>query len=135
MIQSMTNPNLRNLVVFKDNEVIAKSTAFYNNNYILCNNIEVSSKYYNDKSMGYEDKKALFEAIRKGLIDQARQIEENGNKVDEIRIGMCRNDLGYIIEKERYQIIKNELLANYQFNHYQGDANNKAFGQAIIYKK
>ena len=135
MIQSMTNPNLRNLVVFKDNEVIAKSTAFYNNNYILCNNIEVSSKYYNDKSMGYEDKKALFEAIRKGLIDQARQMEENGNKVDEIRIGMCRNDLGYIIEKERYQIIKNELLANYQFNHYQGDANNKAFGQAIIYKK
>ena len=43
--------------------------------------------------------------------------------------------LNYVLEFENYKIEKDNLLENYEFNHYQGDANNKAFGQAIIYKK
>ena len=135
MIQSMINPNFKNLVIYKGSEVVAKSTAFYNNNYILCNNIEVSDKYMSNKNNKLEDKKELLKMIVKGLKDQAEAMNQNGNKVDEIRIGMTRNDLNYVLEFENYKIEKDNLLENYEFNHYQGDANNKAFGQAIIYKK
>jgi rubrerythrin len=135
MIQSMTNPNFKNLVIYKGSEVVAKSTAFYNNNYILCNNIEVSDKYMKNKNNKLDEKRKLLEMIVKGLKDQAEAMNQNGNNVDEIRIGMSRNDLNYIIEFEQYNIEKNNLLKNYEFKRYQGDANNKAFGQAIIYKK
>ena len=135
MIQSMTNPNFKNLVIYKGSEVVAKSTAFYNDNYILCNNIEVSDKYMKNKNNMLDEKRKLLEMIVKGLKDQAEAMNQNGNNVDEIRIGMSRNDLNYIIEFEQYNIEKNNLLKNYEFKRYQGDANNKAFGQAIIYKK
>ena len=101
----------------------------------MCNNIEVSDKYSKNKNIAYEDKIELLKTIKQGLLAQANEMEKQGNKVNEIRIGMCRNDLSYFIEKEQYKIVKDNLFENYRFNRYQGDANNKAFGQAIIYKK
>jgi hypothetical protein len=129
----MTNPNFKNLVIYKGSEVVAKSTAFYNNDYILCNNIEVSDKYMQNNRLA--EKRKLLEMVVKGLKDQANEMNKQGKAVNEIRVGMCRNDLNDVIEFENYNIVKNNLLENYEFHHYQGDANNKAFGQAIIYKK
>ena len=128
MIQSMTNPNFKNLVVYKGSEVVAKTTAFYNNNYILCNNIEVSDAY--NLKAASNDKTKLLNVFIKALKKQAELL-----KVDEVRVGMLRNDLIRQILEAKYDIERDELLSNYKFKNYMGDANDPIFGQAIIYKK
>lgn len=128
MVQSMTNPNIKNLVIYKGAEVVAKSTAFYNQDYILCNNIEVSESYtlkYNDA-----DKKELLNVFSKAITEQSKLLD-----VNESRVGLLRNDLLKQIVESDFEILHNQLLSNYRFNNYEGDANDPMFGQALIYKK
>ena len=128
MIQSMVNPNLRNLVIYKGNEVVAKTTAYYNQDYILCNNIEVSDKFMHNYELS--DREELFKVVLEGLTVQAKYLD-----VNEVRIGMLRNDLNRAIYELNIEIKHDKLLDNCKFNNYAGDANDPMFGQALIYKK
>ena len=128
MVQSMTNPNFKNLVIYKGSEVVAKSTAFYNNDYILCNNIEIADAY--DKKASSRDKALLLSAYIKAIKKQAEL-----TNVNEVRVGLLRNDLLRQIIEAKYDIERNQMLSNYKFKNYMGDANDPIFGQAIIYKK
>ena len=69
----MTNPNFKNLVIYKGSEVVAKSTAFYNNDYILCNNIEVSDAY--EKKASSRDKALLLRVYIKAIQKQAELLQ------------------------------------------------------------
>ena len=48
---------------------------------------------------------------------------------------MTRNDLIRQIFEAKYDIERDNLLPNYKFKNYMGDANDPIFGQAILYKK
>ena len=130
MIQSMTNPNFKNLVVYNGSEVLAKTTAFYNNDYILCNNIEVSRSYLESSKTSYDDLEKLCLTIIEALTIQAKKLG-----VSEVRIGMLRNDLNSFILDLGINVERRRLLDNYNFKNYEGDANNAFYGQAIVYKK
>lgn len=126
MIQSVTNPKIKNLVIYKGNEILAKATAFYNDGYILFNNIEVKEK----KNV---DKKTLLKWFLKGVGAQIKDMQEKGIIIDECRIGMANNDLSDMLINE-FDIEKNNMLANFNYKGYNGDANDKNYGQAIIYR-
>ncbi|MEG2600314.1 MAG: leucine-rich repeat domain-containing protein [Bacilli bacterium] len=128
MIQSVINPRIKNLVIFNKNNIIAKSTAFYNNDYILFNNIEVSKSFKGSRE-------SILEAILRGVESQIDAMKNKDIPISEVRIGMRRNDLKEVIIDYGYQIIKDELLNNYKFKNYEGDANNKEDGQALILTK
>ena len=130
MIQSMINPNFKNLVIYNNNEIIAKSTAFYNENYILCNNIEVSRSYLESGKTSYKELMNLCLTIIEALTIQAKKLN-----ADEVRIGMLRNDLNSFINDLNMQIERRSMLKNYKFENYDGDANDMYYGQAIVYTK
>ena len=54
--------------------------------------------------------------------------------INECRIGMARNDLSDVIISE-FNIDKNNMLANFNYKGYNGDANDKNYGQAIVYRR
>jgi hypothetical protein len=128
MIQSMTNPNFKNLVIYKNDKIIAKTTAFYNNNYILCNNIEVAHTFLENKNTQRKDLEELTNLIIEALSKQAQYLG-----VDEVRIGLLRNDLKECLECLAIYIEHHNLFANYNFKDYEGDANNHTYGQASVY--
>ena len=130
MIQSMTNPNLKNLVIYKDGRVIAKTTAFYNNGYILCNNVEVAHTFIENKKTTKEDLHELTQLIIEALEKQAKYLD-----VNEVRIGLLRNDLAQNLNCLALYIEHRDLFANYNFKNYEGDANNHICGQATVYRK
>ena len=47
---------------------------------------------------------------------------------------MARNDLSDVIISE-FNIDKNNMLANFNYKGYNGDANDKNYGQAIVYRR
>ena len=130
MIQSMTNPNIKNLVIYKDGRVIAKTTAFYNNGYILCNNVEVAHTFIENKKTTKQDLHELTQLIIEALHEQAKYLDAN-----EVRIGMLRNDLAGCLKDLALYIEHRDLLINYNFKNYEGDANNHITGQATVYRK
>ena len=130
MIQSMTNPNIKNLVIYKDGRVIAKTTAFYNNSYILCNNVEVAHTFIENKKTTKEDLHELTQLIIEALEKQAKYLD-----VNEVRIGLLRNDLAQNLNCLALYIEHRDLFANYNFKNYEGDANNHICGQATVYRK
>lgn len=130
---SMTNPNVRNLVILNGDKIIGKATAYYNfkEKYLLFNTVELSYQFmFSKKTTLYEKRKVLQEII-KGIRFQITKMEEKGYSVDDIRIGMTRNDL-YNEIKEQFKIENENLLENIKYGTYIGDASD---GQAIIERK
>ena len=73
--------------------------------------------------------KAFIDEQIKAIKEQVKDMEKRGLMVNDIRIGMNNNDL-YDEVKECYKITNNMLL-NYNYHNYEGDANSKN-GQAIV---
>lgn len=134
MVQGMINPCVKNLVVYDGkNNIIGKSTAFYNQDkkYILFNNIEMSKSFLSNKEVENKKRKVL-KAFLEGIKEQVYMMQKNNYLVEEVRIGMLRNDLEEEIIKSNIPIVHKDLLDNYPYKNYSGDANNKEKGQAII---
>ena len=72
----------------------------------------------------------LLNVFSKAITEQSKFLD-----VNESRVGLLRNDLLKQIVESDYEILHNQLLSNYRFNNYEGDANDPLFGQALIYKK
>ena len=109
MTQSVVNPRIKNLVIKKNDKIVAKSTAYYNEDYILCNNIEVKRSFHN--------KNGMFEVFVEALTEQARHLN-----IEKVNIGLINNDLLMEIENSDYKIINKDLLKNYKYSKYLGDA-------------
>lgn len=124
MAQSMTNPNVQNLVILDENKfVVAKATAYYNkkDNYILFNNVEARDTV---------NKEEVIKAIKRAVEDQIKAFEIKGKTPPEIRIGMLRNDA--FTSDDIEVVYGSDLLLNYPYNGYEGDANAEE-GQGILY--
>jgi hypothetical protein len=125
MIQSMINPFVQNLIIRDENQnIVGKSTVYYNKseNYMLFNNVEAI------KSI---DKKQSFDTLKRAVIDQVAALKQSNIELKEIRIGMLRNDL---LSENDLDVVKINLLPNYKYENYSGDANNSDYGQGILYK-
>ena len=76
MLQSIQNPRIKNLVVYNQaKKVIAKTTVFYNHDYLLGNNIEVCKQFQESIKVRKEDKIAVLEAFKRGLLAHKDYIE------------------------------------------------------------
>ena len=132
MIQAMINPNIQNLLILnKDKIIIAKATAYYNEEekYILFNNVEASLKLINTKNR--KEIKEAKEAIKRAVLDQVIAQNNKGVKIKHIRIGMTKNDL---FTSRDLKVNYGNYLSNYPYKDYAGDANSYA-GQGILYKR
>lgn len=134
MRQSMINPNVCNLIIYdENNQVLGKATAYYNqsNKYILFNNAEfkVTKDLKNNKAR----RKELLEAILRAVNDVVKEFKEQGVNINEVRMGMKRNDLEEAIKEAKLEIELNNLFDNYPYKNYSGDANEDE-GQVILYK-
>ncbi|HOZ53745.1 MAG TPA: leucine-rich repeat protein [Bacilli bacterium] len=124
MVQSMINPNVQNLVILDENKfVVAKATAYYNKNknYILFNNVE---------AMQNANKEQIREALKRAVKDIVIAYEQKGKNPPEIRIGMLRNDA--FTNDDIEVVYGNDLLSNYSYSGYDGDANSEE-GQGILF--
>lgn len=133
MRYSMTNPQVRTLVVYDGfNKIIGKSTFFYSleGKYLLGNNIEVANSFAFSHKTSEKQKEKLLETILEGLKAQITAMDKIGYIVNEVRIGMLRNNL--YNQMQRFQIETNDLLPNIKYGTYIGDASNSIYGQAII---
>lgn len=133
MIQSMLNPFVQNLIIRDKNlNIVAKATAFYNKekNYILFNNLEAPKT---KKEFVAKDKNLIKEAVKRAAYDQAMALSILKDTNVEIRIGM-RTD---IFEEQDLQVLKGEenLLENYPYYAYEGDASDPEYGQGILYSR
>ena len=135
MRQTILNPKVKNLVIYKGSEIIGKLTSYYNPDlkYILCNTVMLTKKFKSSSKTTEKDKEKVFNVILRGLMEQKNEMERNNIQVNEIRIGMHGNDLAS--ELKKLEIIKDDLLENYNYLNHMGDANFKTFGQALIYRK
>ena len=126
MVQSMVNPKIKNLVVYKGSEIIGKTTVYKNNDYLLCNNIEIKdSIMFNDKTTD-DMLNEILDVIIKGLYSQLTE------DVNYISIGLGNNDLKeQIINKAITIYYENEGFEGYTFDKYSGDSSE----QALIYRK
>lgn len=135
MIQSMINPSVKNLVIYDGMQnIIGKSTAYYNmkEKYIVFNNIEMQEKFIENKKTTAKQKKEVLEAILRGIKDQIKSMQEKGYEVIDVRMGMLRNDLKEEILAKKIKIVHKNLLKNYNYKDYAGDANDEIEGQAIV---
>lgn len=124
MIQSMINPSIKTLVLYDRNKIIGKSTAYYDekNGYLIFNNVEIRN--------GYKPTMDVFYSFMDAIEKQKEALELKGYVVNDIRIGMKNNNLDQII-KNMLEIEHNDLLKNYNYSNYEGDANSFS-GQAIV---
>lgn len=134
MIQSMINPDIANLIIYDENkQVLGKATAYFNKEkkYILFNNAEmkVTKELKNSK----ERRKELLSAILRAVNDVTKEFKKQGININEVRMGMERNDLEEAIKEAKLEIELNNLFANYSYKNYAGDANGNE-GQAVLYK-
>lgn len=130
---SMINPQVKTLVVYDSlKTIIGKSTAFYSleGKYLLGNNIEVAHSFILSSKTTEQQKQALLQTFLKGLQAQASAMNKIGYMVNEIRVGMLRNNLAD--QLQQYPIEKEQLLPNIQYGSYMGDASNHEAGQAIL---
>ena len=58
-------------------------------------------------------------------------MKKRGYEVNDIRMGMDLNDLDYEI-REKFPVVHDNLLDNYHYDNYEGNANDKKEGQAVI---
>ena len=136
MHQSMINPDIANLIIYdENNQVMGKATAYYNRKgkYILFNNAETKAITSKGLKSAKQRQKECLQALIRGTMDAVNVLKERGEDVNEVRIGMLRNDLANVIEEYGLEI-SYELLQSYNWKDYDGDASDADKGQAIIYK-
>lgn len=127
MYQSMINPNIKTLVVRDcDDEIVAKTTVYFNKekNYLLFNTIEVK------RIVSSNDYKKILDAILSGINKQVELLNDKGDFIWDIRIGLKNNDL-YDLLVDKFEVTKT-MLDNYSYDRYKGDANDIEYGQVII---
>ena len=112
LIQSVINPRIKTLVIRNNNEIIGKTTAYFNEDYLLCNNIEIKN--------GEKNLDTVFKIIVEALKEQAAHLG-----INKVNIGLSNNDLINEIENSEYEIITKDLLENYKYKFYIGDASTK----------
>lgn len=137
MIQSMINPDIANLIIYDENNmVIGKATAYYNRKekYILFNNAETKAITTKGLRSEKQRQKECLEALLRGTMDVINLLREKGEYISEVRVGMLRNDLKNAIEEYGIEIEHNKLLEAYNWKDYNGDASSKKEGQAVFYK-
>ena len=133
-VQSTNNPYIKTMIIYYFGKIIGKTTCYYNKNeeYMIFNNIEISNKFMNSLSVSSKEKLNALKTIILGIKEQVKDMKKRGLLVRDIRIGMNNNDL-FDEVKECYKITNN-MLQNYNYRNYEGDANSKN-GQAIIVLK
>lgn len=127
MLQSMINPNIKTLIVRDcNNEIVAKTTVYFNkiSNYLLFNTIEVKRIV---SSNNYEN---MLDTILRGIDKQVELLNNEGYNIYDIRIGLKNNDL-YDLLVDNFEVTK-EMLDNYGYEGYGGDANDLEYGQVVI---
>lgn len=135
MIQSIMNPYIKTMVIYYFGKMIGKTTCYYNekDKYLIFNNIEISNYFMNNLCVGSKEKLEALKTIILGIKKQVKELKNKGYEVNDIRIGMNNNDLADEL-KECYKISNNNMLSNYHYKNYEGDANSKN-GQAIIHEE
>ncbi len=133
MIESIINPYVKTMIIYYFGKIVGKTTAYYNRDkeYLLFNNIEISDNFMHSMVIGKTERLNVLKTIIIGIKDQIKEMKKNGYNVRSVRIGMNNNDLAYELEK-LFVITKENLLENYNYGYYLGDANCKTTGQAII---
>ncbi len=133
MVQSMINKDITNLVVFSNDEIIAKATAYYNPNkkYVLFNNAEV--RLTSGLKANAKRRREAFDALLRAVNDFVKYSDENDIKISEVRMGLERNSLLPLIKRFGFMIVHDNLLENYHYDGYVGDASSE-LGQAILYR-
>lgn len=127
MLQSMINPNIKTLVVRDcDDEIVAKTTVYFNKekNYLLFNTIEVK------RVVSSNDYENILDTILRGIEKQVELLKNSGYSIYDVRIGLKNNDL-YDLLVGNFEVVK-EMLDNYGYEGYEGDANDLEYGQVII---
>lgn len=125
MVQSMINPKIKNLVIYKGSEIIGKTTVYKNNDYLLCNNIEIKDSVMFSDNTTDEMLNEILDVVIKGLYSQLN------NEINYISIGLGNNDLEKQVVEKAIHILTNNGFPNYNYEGYRGDAKE----QALIYKK
>lgn len=130
---SMTHPQVRTLVVYDSfQRIIGKSTIFYSleGKYLLGNTIEVAHSFIKSPKTTEEQKKALLQTFLEGLQAQVMAMDKLGYMVNQVRIGMRKNNLEEPLQQ--YPIEKENLLPNIPYGSYLGDASSPEVGQVIL---
>lgn len=130
---SMIHPQVRTLVVYDSfQKIIGKLTAFYSleGQYLLGNTIEVAHSFITSSKTTEKQKEALLQTFLEGLQAQVTAMDKLGYIVNEVRVGMLRNNLGE--QLKQYPIEKENLLSNIRYGNYLGDASSHSLGQAIL---
>lgn len=134
--QSMINPNIVNLIILDENKKpIGKATAYYNESkkYILFNNISVKGIKTKNLENKNKQEKDILDALLRAIKDIIMAYKKKNIEIDNIRIGMNRNGLSDIIKKSNIKVVHDDLLSNYNYRNYEGDANSIE-GQAVLYE-
>jgi ArsR family metal-binding transcriptional regulator len=136
MVQSMINPLIQNLIIRDEKgDIVAKSTAYYNKEeqYILFNNVEAiyDLNEKEKKNQSFLNKEEIIKTIMRAINDQINALHEQGSEIREVRVGMKNNDL---FTESDLKIVKSNLLPNYPYKKYDGDANHPDYGQGILYR-
>ena len=111
--------------VYKGSEIIGKTTVYKNNDYLLCNNIEIKDSIMFSNKTTDDMLNEILDVIIKGLYSQLN------NEINYISIGLGNNDLEEQVVKKAIQILTYNGFPNYKYDGYRGDAKE----QALIYKK
>lgn len=136
MRQSMINPDIVNLVIYDENKkVIGKATAYYNKNkkYILFNNALVKSLKTKDLEADKKRKINCLKAILRAISDVIEELKKQNVYIESVRMGMTKNDLSDVIKETGIEVKLEDLLLNYSYEGYEGNANG-CEGQAVLYK-
>ena len=132
----MLNPDIVNLIILnEDKKVIGKATAYYNQDkkYVLFNNISVKGiKTKNLKDKNAREKEVLDTLLR-ATKEMVRAYRKKDVQIDSVRIGMNKNSLSDTIKNSNIKIEYDNLIPNYNYKNYEGDANSMD-GQAILYE-
>ncbi|MGN1227232.1 MAG: leucine-rich repeat domain-containing protein [Christensenellales bacterium] len=135
MRASIICPNVQNLVILKDNKIVAKSTLYLNKEkcYGVFNNVEVS------KEMTNEDKAEIYNAYIRGVQAFVTQynIENPQAQLKQVNVGLHLNDLFTYLAKDKSDILPSLNYAIYSNNDlytYVGDAMSEE-GQACLYRQ
>lgn len=131
LVQSIINPQIKTMIITHNNKIIGKTTAYYNKNYLLFNNIEISNQFLNKATK--KEKEQTLKVILIGINEQIKIMNKKNYNIENVRIGMRNNDLEEEIKKY-FKIEKINLYENYEYKNYDSDANTEK-GQAIIERR
>lgn len=135
MRQSLINKDIANLIIYDENKkIIGKATAYYNKDkkYILFNNAVLKNLDTKDLKTKNKIETDSLKAILRATSDVMDELKKKGVNISDVRVGMTKNSLSNSINDMNLNIELDDLLPNYNFNGYYGDANNFE-GQAVLY--